>query len=123
MRRFYILIVIFYTMTLCSLAEPIDKLRAAKVAKDFAIEKMNKADTKMTLAWRSNEDGPDASHSNVYAFNLADGKGFVVVSGDDNAETVLGYADEGRFDVENMPPALVETLPPTVAVFSPGSGG
>ena len=110
MRRFYILFIIFYAMTLCSMAEPIDKLKAAKVAKDFAVAKMNRLDTKMTLAWRSDENGVDAEHSNVYAFNMADGNGFVVVSGNDNAETILGYSDEGSFDVDNMPPALVEWL-------------
>lgn len=39
-----------------------------------------------------------------YIFNVGDNQGFVIVSGDDNTRySVLGYADRGRFEMENMP--------------------
>ena len=38
----------------------------------------------------------------LYAVNRA-GEGFVIVSGDDCCETVLGYADKGSFDLETAP--------------------
>ena len=38
----------------------------------------------------------------VYVFNSTD-EGFVLVSAEDNARTVLGYSDEGIFDANNIP--------------------
>lgn len=38
-----------------------------------------------------------------YVFNDAEGKGFVIVSGDDRAEEILGYADEGRLNLDAIP--------------------
>jgi len=38
-----------------------------------------------------------------YVFNAENDKGFVIVSGDDRTEQVLGYSDEGSFDIENIP--------------------
>lgn len=38
-----------------------------------------------------------------YVFNAEDNGGFVIVSGDDRTEEILGYADSGNFDTSNMP--------------------
>ncbi len=39
----------------------------------------------------------------LYVFNVAANDGFVIVSGDDRAVPILGYADSGSFDPENIP--------------------
>lgn len=42
-----------------------------------------------------------------YIFNVGDGDGFVVISGDDRFKDVLGYSTEGKVDVDsNMPDGL-----------------
>jgi len=38
-----------------------------------------------------------------YIFDIGEKNGFVVVSGDDRAKNILGYADSGSFSTENMP--------------------
>ena len=38
-----------------------------------------------------------------YVFNVGEQQGFVIVSGDDRTEEILGYADSGSFAEENMP--------------------
>lgn len=38
-----------------------------------------------------------------YVFNVGEDGGFVIVSGDDATEEILGYSDDGRFDVATMP--------------------
>ncbi len=49
------------------------------------------------------------SHSSVndtqpfYIFNAADNQGFVIIAGDDRAETVLGYSDTGHYDESDIP--------------------
>lgn len=45
-----------------------------------------------------------------YVFNAGPDQGFVIVSGDDRTETVLGYATSGNFDVDNIPPAMADLL-------------
>lgn len=41
--------------------------------------------------------------SGLYIFNVGSGEGFVLVSGDDRSEAVLGYAESGVFDVAMLP--------------------
>ena len=38
-----------------------------------------------------------------YVFNAEEGNGFVIVSGEDKTDDILGYSDTGSFDLENMP--------------------
>lgn len=38
-----------------------------------------------------------------YIFNIADNGGFVIVSGDDRTEQIIGYSDSGNIDEQNMP--------------------
>lgn len=45
-----------------------------------------------------------------YIYNIGDNQGFVLVSGEDAAKTILGYADEGCFKTENMPENLKSWL-------------
>ncbi|MDR1792691.1 MAG: Spi family protease inhibitor, partial [Bacteroidales bacterium] len=47
---------------------------------------------------KSNEDGI----TYFYVFN-AGNQGFVIVAGDDRVLPILGYADKGSFDPENIP--------------------
>ena len=41
-----------------------------------------------------------------YIFNAKDQKGFVIVSGDDRTEPILGYSDKGEITEKNMPENL-----------------
>lgn len=46
------------------------------------------------------EAGPDDSY---FIFNVGDGEGFVIVSGEDATEEVLGFSDTGSIHPESMP--------------------
>lgn len=41
--------------------------------------------------------------SGLYVFNAEGNNGFVIVSNDDRADAILGFADSGSFDVNNIP--------------------
>lgn len=43
------------------------------------------------------------THPSFHVYNLGQHQGFVIVSGDDRTEQILGYADYGNFDETNMP--------------------
>ena len=46
----------------------------------------------------------------LFVFNVGEQDGFVIVSGDDHARPILGYADSGTFDAGRGPAALGEML-------------
>ena len=51
-----------------------------------------------------------AGEQPVYVFNAVEGQGFVIVSGDDRTDAILGYTTQGSYDEDNLPPALKEWL-------------
>lgn len=51
-----------------------------------------------------------AADQPLYVFNAANDGGFVVVSGDDRTDAILGYTTQGSYDEDNLPPALKEWL-------------
>lgn len=45
-----------------------------------------------------------------YIFNSEGGNGFVVISGDDRTEEILGYTTSGSYSSDEMPPAFAEWM-------------
>jgi hypothetical protein len=45
----------------------------------------------------------DDGNAYYYVFNVDDNGGYVIVSGDDRTEPILGYVEQGTFDPDNMP--------------------
>ena len=58
---------------------------------------------------RQGDASPQASAA-YYVFNAQPDHGYVVVSGDDRTQQVLGYSDKGYFDPNNVPPVVQEWL-------------
>ncbi len=57
----------------------------------------------------------------IYVFDRPESKGYLIVSADDAAIPVLGYADSGSFDSEEMPPQLEWWLSEYAAQISSSS--
>ncbi len=47
---------------------------------------------------------------NFYVFNINSTQGFVIVSGDDVVEPILGYSNKGSFDPDKIPPHVASWL-------------
>lgn len=60
---------------------------------------------RLTLAYTMNETEETnySTHGFLYIFNINDENGFVIASGDDMAEPILGFCEEGSFDANNIP--------------------
>lgn len=62
-----------------------------------------KAAVSMALDLRYTLQRPDESAAAAYLFQVGDDSGYVLVSAEKSARTILAYADEGSFDERNIP--------------------
>ena len=88
------------------LAAPVDKNEALQKAQAF-MEGINPAASIQapSISKRAKSAAADAQRP-YYIFNADENQGFVIVSGDDRSEEILGYSDKGNIDVDNMPEGL-----------------
>lgn len=109
MKHFLLLLGLFITTTV--MAGPVNQETAKKKATDFIAVKMAAKSKQQVKAVNSNvmrqrvSNGAKrakASRDYLHVFNI-DGGGYVVVSGDDRTEDILGYSLTGTFDPENLP--------------------
>ena len=91
-------------------ANPISKAQALQEAKEFLSSKgivMQTTDEAYKAPRKANSKD---SNPYYYIYNVGNDNGFVIVSGDDRTEKILGYVDSGNFDEENVPAPLKEWL-------------
>ena len=93
-------------LTLTAFAGPIGKQQAMNTAKAF-MKKVNANAVLQTTTVRHAPRLNGASDAQpYYVFNAENNQGFVIVSGDDRSEEILGYSDTGHFEGDNLPEAL-----------------
>ena len=87
-----------------SWALPVDKEQALEKAQQFYNNRgqMSKA-RKLKQVPHAVNVSTAMESDRFYVFNAGEREGFVIISGDDRTQPVLGYADEGSFSVDNMP--------------------
>ena len=92
-----------------AMAAPVDQETAMAQARAFLFQKSGHVSgQKFAPAQKTLTATP--ALEGVYAFNVGNGNGFVLVSGDDSAPAILGYADQGTFDASQMPPQVKSWL-------------
>lgn len=96
----YLLLLLLFT-TQIVFAAPVTKSDALRTAKRFLQAKGIKMKTpRMAYAApRKQSKAKTETPSAYYVFNAGSEQGFVVVSGDDRTEKVLGYSDTGSFNL------------------------
>ena len=106
MRRLFLSILVSAVCSTMQAAE-VNQQKAQETAKAFmtrimaADEQAGTRRAKDGISLKTVETGLNGLH----VFNMDGGNGFVIVSGSDQTEAVLGYATEGSIDGE-MPPAM-----------------
>ena len=118
MRRF-VLSILASVVCVSMQAAEVNHKQACETAKSFMTQIMADDNTKQSGTRRSpasqtREDGislktVETGLKGLHVFNLEDGNGFVIVSGSDQTEAVLGYATAGSIDGQ-MPPAMRKLL-------------
>ena len=87
-------------------ANPITRQQALENAHAFLQNRginVKNAAIKQVAAFKGSETAAVAPY---YVFNIGDDNGFVIASGDDCAYEILGYADEGSYDADNIPDGM-----------------
>lgn len=99
MRQRLFLSLLITLLVLSGYAQVITRQQAQQKALTFMRQKgmsVSQGVTKATLTLTTGQQEP------IYVFNNTEGKGFVIVSGDERTEEILGYADEGQFDERHL---------------------
>ena len=84
-------------------AEPIGKQAALYTAQSYMLAKGKGIVQKPLKASRKGAAASDQEDSYYYIFNADADGGYVIVSGDDRIEPILGYVEQGSFDPDNIP--------------------
>ncbi len=101
-NRIFGLLMLFLSMGLLVQAAPISQDQARKEASSFLLNKQisNRSLKPVALSNSMLKAGNQAA---FYIFNVGNNQGFVIVSGDDRINPILGYSDEGNFDETKAP--------------------
>ncbi len=111
MKRLYLfsmLIMLFVSTS--ALASPRTFSQAKAIAERKAALLGIKIDSKAAAKAPSMNGGIATATSPYYVFPFGENKGFAIVSGDDDMPEIVGYADHGTYDANNMPAAMAAFL-------------
>ena len=103
MRRAFILTVGLLLACAYALAAPVSEAIARGIAERFMQEKVMGSVSTARPAKAPRRGADTQSDVAYYVFNAQQDKGFVIVSGDDRTEAVLGYSTTGHFDADDVP--------------------
>ncbi|MDE6410815.1 MAG: C10 family peptidase [Muribaculaceae bacterium] len=118
-----LLLLLFICLAVFANARQISSDEAAAIAADFLNSSASVQKAGLHVDVRRAQSKKNASHSieenqPYYVFNAADNKGFVIISGDDEAFPILGFSLSGKIDFDNLPPQLKFWLDQYEAAFA-----
>jgi hypothetical protein len=112
MKKILLLPLLFVVFQLS--AAPIGEKRAKELAVQFFVQNQGVSadEVKVKLEWGGHSADKkatartrrrDLKDALIYIYNRTDKDGYVILAGDDKAETVLAFAFDNTFDIKNMP--------------------
>ena len=107
MKRILLIIIALFAFNALT-ANPVDVNKAQSLGQKFVnaqFEIRNRGND-IALAYTAYTGRNEAC---FYVFNVGNA-GFVIISADDYYRPVIGYSENGKFDVDNVPPALQDYL-------------
>ena len=100
-----ILIVLALSLSLnYAVAQNVSRQQALQTAQQFMAERGKTLSQKGCYKAPRQQQGDEQAY--YYVFDATDNQGFVIVAGDEHAMPILGYADHGSFDEENLPDGM-----------------
>ena len=119
MKKFLLPLLLF--CSLIGFSEPITLEQAEQAAKVFLARNnstnMLKSDTEITLtdigdifSKPNNQLKSNSEERTMFLFNIGDSAGFIIVSGDNTVQPILGYSNEGKISAGTIPPPVMAWL-------------
>ena len=99
MRRIF-LMAAMGIFCLCMAANPISPKKVLSKARQIAGTQLAIEPSDIRIAYKTVRTSGEPS---LYVVNMGHGKGFIVLSGDDSTDELIGYNDQGDFDASQMP--------------------
>ena len=100
-----IMLTLLLVCSAASFAGPVTRDQAKKKAQAFLTGDIN-GKRRAPARLRSTNLRQVMENDNYHVFNVGQNDGFVIVSGSDQTQPILGYADSGAFDPNHIPDAL-----------------
>ena len=96
---------LMFCCSLAGMAEPVGRQTALYTAQSYMMSKGKHINTaqKPFRAARKTASAQTEEEAYYYVFNAGNNGGYVIVSGDDRVEPILGYVEQGSFDPEQIP--------------------
>lgn len=101
-----ILVLLFLLVSVIAEGRKIPESEAAAIAYEFLNSNVRQTPAKAEVRRAIGRKAENTGDAPFYVFNAEDNQGFVIVSGDDRTQRILGYSDTGNFDFNNLPPQL-----------------
>lgn len=109
MKRYILFIIAVVFAAIGVNAQQISKEMAKQKASAFVDKANPQMKQMLTLAYKAEKTAQPFSTNDeayLYVFNRGFNQGFVIVSGDERTNDILGYCDHGSFDPNNLPPGF-----------------
>ena len=107
MRNRLFTLVSCLTMVTCAMAKPIDASKALALAQSFGhkaatsgLMRSMAANDKMNIVYKANK--PTGNNAYYYVAEARNG-GYVIVSGEDRTQSIIGFVDGERFELNDLP--------------------
>lgn len=98
--------IILLSFAFLAMAESVSKQTALYTAQSYMMGKgktVNTTQKPFRAARKKTVVSQGEDEAYYYVFNAGGNGGYVIVSGDDRVEPILGYVEQGSFDPENIP--------------------
>ena len=100
------LTLLMFCCTLMATAEPVGRQTALYTAQSYMMAKgkhINTAQKPFRAVRKTNSAQNTEEQTYYYVFNAGENGGYVIVSGDDRVEPILGYVEQGSFNPDEIP--------------------
>ena len=101
--KIFIIVCTLATIGIEAHAKQVNEIAAQNIAAQFMKQRGIGTAIAVPTLKTPRRNASSTQSSAYYVFNAEQGKGFVIVSGDDRTTQVLGYSKDGYFDPSNVP--------------------
>ena len=105
-----LILVLFYIITFSVFSEEVDLDKAFTVAENFILLELQLDDVELSLIETELISLSDSTETPAYFIFSINNTGFIIISGQDIINPILGYSPSNPYSIANKPPAFVHWM-------------